>query len=166
MSACPKVNLKSGVQDMFMRIVSVLFLHSHCSFLNVKNSPLDLYFWPYCKAAAVGPNSCAARGSRPRPCMFSIDSGIYMSPELQAHEWAPVCWFCFDVTSSVRIGALVKTGTHHGPHAFQRDPRRPLKKPKCGDLNNTQICWTDLCHYEFVTIAASTVHWIHPLIHL
>lgn len=39
--------------------------------------------------------------------MFSIYSGIYMSLKLQAHEWAPVCSFCFDVTSSVRVGHSV-----------------------------------------------------------
>lgn len=30
-----------------------------------------------------------------------------MSLKLQAHEWAPVCSFCFDVTSSVRVGHSV-----------------------------------------------------------
>lgn len=59
------------------------------------------------QAAAERPNSCAAQGSRPWPCMFSIYSGIYMSPKLQAHEWAPVCSFGFDVTSSVWVGHSV-----------------------------------------------------------
>lgn len=70
----------------------------------LKNSLLDLDFGLIARLAAAGPNSCAVWGSRPWPCMFSIYSGIYMSPGLQAHEWAPVCWFCFDVTSSVRKG--------------------------------------------------------------
>lgn len=39
--------------------------------------------------------------------MFSIDSGISMSPKLQAHEWAPVCSFRSDVTPSVRVGRSV-----------------------------------------------------------
>lgn len=88
-------------------LIMSIFLHAVFSsririFVKVEASLLASPFWP--ETAAAGPNSCAAQGSGPRPCMFPICTGIYMSPELQAHEWAPVCRFCFDVTSSARVG--------------------------------------------------------------
>lgn len=111
----------------YFHVHGVLFLHSDCLFLKLKNSLLDLYFGLIARLLQWGQTAALFGAAGHGPVCF-LSTVEFIWARGYKHMNGPQC--AGSVLTSPHQCAwdtLIKTGTHHGPSIFQREPRPPLK---------------------------------------
>lgn len=153
------------IVSMFKIFCMLCFVATFSNFLKLTNSMLDLYFGCIARLLQRGQTAVLFGAAGHGPVCF-LSTVEFIWARGYKHMNGPQC--AGSVLTSPHQCAwdtLVKTGTHHGLHVFQREPSSPLKDQSVVIWTTDRFVWL-ICATLSSTIAESTAHWKNLSIYL